>query len=62
MMRLKPLELCKTMKKIAVDACETEEEKLAIKDMTLAKLHDFGVLCMVGRNPISYTCIQLIDG
>ena len=39
------------MKKIAVDACETEEEKLAVKDMTIEKLHDFGLLCMVGRNP-----------
>ena len=47
----KALELCKTMKKIAVDACETEEEKLAVKDMTIEKLHDFGLLCMVGRNP-----------
>ena len=47
----KALELCKTMKKIAVDACETEEEKLAVKDMTIEKLHDFGLLCTVGRNP-----------
>lgn len=46
----KALKLCKTMKKIAIDACETDEEKLAIKEMTLAKLHDFGILCMVGRN------------
>ena len=46
----KALELCKTMKKIAIDACETDEEKFAVKDMTIAKLHDFGVLCKVGRN------------
>ena len=46
----KALELCKTMKKIAIDACETDEEKLAVKDMTIAKLHDFGMLCKVGRN------------
>lgn len=56
----KALELCKTMKKIAVDACETEEEKLAIKDMTLAKLHDFGVLCMVGRNPYPTHAFNLL--
>ena len=42
----KALELCKTMKKITVDACETEEEKLAVKDMTIEKLYDFG-LCFV---------------
>ena len=57
---IKALELCKTMKKIAVDACETEEEKLAIKDMTLAKLHDFGVLCMVGRNPYPTHAFNLL--
>lgn len=46
----KALDLCKKMKQIAIDSCETEEEKLAVKDMTLEKLHDFGVLCRVGRN------------
>ena len=45
----KALELCKTMKKIAIDACETEEEKANLKDMTIEKLVDFGVLCKVGR-------------
>lgn len=56
----KALELCKIMKKIAIDACETEEEKIAIKDMTLAKLHDFGVLCMVGRNPYPTHAFNLL--
>ena len=46
----KTIELCKTMKKIAVESCENEEEKLAVKDMTIEKLHDFGILCKVGRN------------
>ena len=46
----KALDLCRKMKQIAMDSCETEEEKLAIKDMTLEKLHDFGILCKVGRN------------
>ncbi len=45
----KALELCKTMKKVAVDACETEEEKAAVKDITIEKLEDFGVLSRVGR-------------
>ena len=56
----KALKLCKTMKKIAVDACETEEEKIAIKDMTLAKLHDFGILCMIGRNPYPTHAFDLL--
>lgn len=46
----KALDLCKTMKQIAIDSCDTEEEKRAIKDMTLEKLQDFGILCKVGRN------------
>ena len=44
------LELCKTMKKTAVDACESEDEKAAVKDMTVEKLGDFGLLCKVGRS------------
>lgn len=56
----KALELCKTMKRIAVNACATEEEKLAIKDMTIAKLHDFGLLCMVGRNPYPTHAFDLL--
>ena len=32
-----------------IDACETEEEKAAVKDMTIEKLEDLGVLCRVGR-------------
>ena len=47
----KALDLCRTMKKIAMEACNTEEEKLAVKDMTLEKLQDFGILRMVGRKP-----------
>ncbi len=46
----KSLALCKKMKQIAIDSCKTEEEKMAVKDMTLEKLNDFGVLCKVGRN------------
>lgn len=46
----KVLELCENMKKLAVEACESQDEKATIKDMTLEKLEDFGVLCKVGRN------------
>jgi predicted HTH transcriptional regulator len=56
----KALNLCKKMKQIAIESCETEEEKLAIKDMTLEKLHDFGVLCKVGRNPYPTHAFDLL--
>jgi len=46
----KARDLCDKMGQIAMNACKTEEEKLAIKDMTLEKLEDFGILCKVGRN------------
>ena len=45
----KAIELCKTMKNVALNSCESEEEKLSIKDMTIDKLLDFGLLCKVGR-------------
>lgn len=38
------------MKQTAINACKTEEEKASIKDMTLEKLEDFGLLCKVGRD------------
>lgn len=56
----KALKLCKKMKQIALDSCETEEEKLSIKDMNLEKLHDFGVLCRVGRNPYPTHAFDLL--
>lgn len=37
------------MKEIALSACRTAEEKAEIKDMTIAKLEDMGLLCMLGR-------------
>ena len=43
------LELCKKMEQIAIQACKDEEQKLAIKSMTLEKLEDFGILCKIGR-------------
>jgi predicted HTH transcriptional regulator len=56
----KALDLCRKMKQIALDSCQTEEEKLAVKDMTLEKLHDFGVLCRVGRNPYPTHAFDLL--
>lgn len=46
----KALDLCTYMKQIAINACKMEEEKASIKDMTLEKLEDFGLLCKVGRD------------
>ncbi len=46
----KALDLCTYMKQIAINASKTEEEKASIKDMTLEKLEDFGLLCKVGRD------------
>lgn len=46
----KALKLCADMKKIALSSCKTEEERLHIKDMTIEKLEDFGLLCRVGRD------------
>ena len=31
----KALDLCKKMKQVAIDSCDTEEERLAVKDMTV---------------------------
>lgn len=46
----KALDLCTNMKQTAINASKTEEEKLSVKDMTLEKLEDFGLLCKVGRD------------
>ena len=45
----KALSLCKEMKRIALEACKTEDEKAEVKDMTLEKLEDFGVLSKTGK-------------
>lgn len=45
----KALYLCKEMKRIALEACKTEDEKAEVKDMTLEKLADFGVLNKAGK-------------
>ena len=48
------------MKQVAIDSCDTEEEKLTINDMTLEKLHDFGLLCRVGRSPYPTHAFDLL--
>lgn len=46
----KAIKLCRTMEQIAVESCQTEEEKESIKKMTIEKLEDFGLLCRIGRD------------
>lgn len=46
---IKAKELCKSMKSVAIEACEAEDEREAVKELTLEKLEDFGVLCKVGK-------------
>ena len=46
----KAFELCRKMRQIAIASCKTEEQKDDVRDMTLEKLEDFGLLCKVGRN------------
>ena len=54
----KALHLCKEMKRIALEACKSEDEKAEVKDMTLEKLEDFGVLCRAGK---SYTVTNAFE-
>lgn len=46
----KVLQLCLQMKSLAMNESSSEEEKTAVKDMTIEKLEDFGILCKVGRD------------
>ena len=45
----KALNLCKKMKQRALANCKTDEERNAVKDMTIDKLIDFGVLGKSGN-------------
>lgn len=45
----KALHLCKEMKRIALEACKNDDEKDEVKDMTIEKLEDFGVLSRNGK-------------
>lgn len=46
----KAIQLCRTMEAVAIESCETQEEKASIKEMTIEKMEDFGLLCRVGRD------------
>ena len=56
----KTLGLCKTVKDIALSNCETEDEKSAIKDMTVGKLVDMGVLCKKGNAVVPTHAFSLL--
>lgn len=44
------LDLCQKMRNIAMESCKTDEERALVKEMTVEKLEDFGLLCKVGRD------------
>ncbi|MFI3202201.1 MAG: ATP-binding protein [Eubacteriales bacterium] len=46
----KALELCNKMKEIAVASRVSDEEKTSVKNITLDKLEDLGLLCKVGKD------------
>lgn len=56
----KALALCAAMKETAMLSCKTEDEKAEIQNMTIAKLEDMGLLCMVGRNYAPTHAFQLM--
>lgn len=47
--REKAWELCRDMKEIALESCETEEKKAEVHDMTIEKLEDMGLLYKSGK-------------
>ena len=56
----KALELCKKAKEIALSNCETEDDKLSVKDMTIGKLVDIGLLCKNGRDIVPTHAFMLM--
>ena len=46
----KALHLCEEMKRIALEVCKNEDEKSEVKDMTVEKLEDFGLLSKKGKS------------
>lgn len=45
----KALSLCKKMKRIALETCKNDDEKNEVKDMTIEKLEDIGILSKNGK-------------
>lgn len=43
------MRLCEEMKQVALESCRTEDEKAEVKDLTIEKLENMGLLCMAGR-------------
>lgn len=43
------LKLCKEMKRVAFESCKSDEERADVKEMTIEKLEDFGVLHRTGK-------------
>lgn len=43
------LKLCKEMQRVALESCKSDEERAEVKEMTIEKLEDFGVLHRTGK-------------
>jgi len=43
------LKLCKEMQRVALESCKSDEERADVKEMTIEKLEDFGVLRRTGK-------------
>ena len=54
------LKLCDDMKAIALRRCTSEEDKLQVKDVSLGKLEDFGVLGRIGNDIVPTHAFMLM--
>lgn len=46
----KVIDLCHTMREIAIKSFHMDEDKITVKEMTIEKLEDLGLLCRVGKD------------
>lgn len=56
----KALELCEKMKEVSLTNCNTTEEKLTVKDVTIGKLEDMGLLCRNGKKLVPTHAFMLM--
>ena len=56
----KTLELCEKMKEVSLTNCNTMEEKSTVKDMTIGKLEDMGLLCRNGKKLVPTHAFMLM--
>lgn len=54
------LKLCKEMQRVALESCKSDEERAEVKEMTVEKLEDFGVLHRTGRQLVVTHAFDLL--